>query len=113
MAFLGGLMPLSEALFYLLIGAALFLSSLALFVPLDKLPHRLLPKSALLGLSGGVGLIRRAIGHRRRNILGSRCCIWSDGQTARRIAAFASIYILIKFHRWIGRGSLPKAAVKS
>ena len=94
MAFLGGLVPLSEAAFYLLVGSALFLSSLALFVPLDKLPHRLLPKSALLGLSAGVGLIAGLSGIGGGIFLAPLLHLvrWSD---ARRIAAFASIYILI------------------
>jgi uncharacterized protein len=94
MAFIGGQMALKEATFFLFLGIGLLASSLALFIPLERLPVRPIPKLALLviccavglsaGLSGiGGGIFLAPLLHLIR---------WAD---ARRIAAFASIYILV------------------
>ncbi|NJM49637.1 MAG: sulfite exporter TauE/SafE family protein [Sphingomonadales bacterium] len=94
MSFLGGMVVLSQGVFFAILGGALLLSSLALFLPLERLPQwriKMLPLmflSAFIGLLAGLsgiggGIFFAPILHLIR---------WAD---ARRIAAFSSLYILI------------------
>ncbi|MFZ1737862.1 TSUP family transporter, partial [Sphingorhabdus sp.] len=57
LAFVGGLVPLKEQAFLLILGGALLLSAAALLVPTDRLPKRTLPQWVVLTLSGLVGLV--------------------------------------------------------
>lgn len=94
LAFIGGLVPLKQWLFLMILGGALLLSAAALIAQPDKMSPRKLPKPVLLMISAAVGLLAGLSGigggifmapvlHHMR---------WAD---ARRIAAFASLYILI------------------
>jgi uncharacterized protein len=93
MAYIGGQIELKEATFFLLLGMGLLVSSLALFVPVDGLPMRSIPKLALLGISGVVGLLAGLSGIGGGILLAPLLHLvrWAE---ARRIAAFASLYIL-------------------
>ncbi len=94
LAFLGGLAPLKEATFLLLLGSALLLSSMALMIPQERLPHISLPKWLTLALSGAVGLLAGLSGIGGGVFMAPVLHLirWSDG---KRIAAFASLYILV------------------
>jgi uncharacterized protein len=94
LAYIGGLVPLKQSTFYIILGFSLLLSSAALLVPADKLTARELPQPALLGLSGIVGLLAGLSGIGGGIFMSPVLHLvrWSD---AKRIAAFASIYILI------------------
>jgi uncharacterized protein len=94
MAFLGGQIPLKEATFYALLGSALLVSSLALFVPMERMTQLNLPKPVLWIVSGAVGLLAGLSGIGGGIFMAPVLHLirWSD---ARRIAAFASLYILI------------------
>lgn len=94
MAFLGGLVPLKQSYFYLILGIALLLSSSALVYPIDRTPKAHLPIpfitaiSAIVGFTAGLsgiggGIFMSPVLHVIR---------WAE---TRRIAAFASLYILI------------------
>ncbi len=94
LAFIGGLVPLKQWLFLMILGGALLLSAVALIAQPDKMAPRKLSKPVLLSISGAVGLLAGMSG------IGGGIFIapvlhlirWAD---ARRIAAFASLYILI------------------
>jgi uncharacterized protein len=94
LAFLGGLVPLKQSLFLLILGSALLLSCIALIVQPENWKPRKLPQSALLGLSGAVGLLAGLSGIGGGIFMAPVLHLirWSD---AKRIAAFASVYILI------------------
>ncbi len=94
LAYLGGLYPLKQSTFFLILGFSLLLSAIALLVPLHKMQQRKLPQPALLALSGAVGLLAGLSGIGGGIFMSPVLHLirWSD---ARRIAAFASIYILI------------------
>lgn len=94
LAFLGGLTPLKEHIFLLLLGTMLLLSALALLLPVEKLERRPLPQFAVLGLSGIVGLLAGLSGIGGGIFMAPVLHLigWAD---ARRIAAFASLYILV------------------
>jgi uncharacterized membrane protein YfcA len=94
MALLGGLIPLKESTFYLLLGTGLFLSSIMLALPIQKLPRIQLPSSLLLLLSSTVGLLAGLSGIGGGIFMSPVLHLvqWSD---ARRIAAFASFFILV------------------
>ncbi len=93
-AFVGGLVPVKEAVFMMLLGAALLASSMALFLPLNRLPDWRLPVPVLLGLSATVGLLAGLSGIGGGIFMAPLLHLtrWAD---ARRIAAFASLYILV------------------
>ncbi len=94
LAFLGGQMPIKETTFLILLGGALLLSSLALFIPLDRLPKMRLPAPLTLAVSAAVGLLAGLSGIGGGIFMSPVLHLirWSD---ARRIAAFASLYILV------------------
>jgi uncharacterized protein len=94
LAYIGGLVPLKQSTFFIILGFSLLLSSAALLVPTDKMTARQLPQPALLALSGIVGLLAGLSGIGGGIFMSPVLHLvrWSD---AKRIAAFASIYILI------------------
>jgi uncharacterized protein len=94
LAFLGGQFPLKEAVFYMLLGGMLLASSAALFIPVSRLPDWRLPMPFLLCLSAVVGLLAGLSGIGGGIFMAPLLHLvrWAE---ARRIAAFASIYILI------------------
>jgi uncharacterized protein len=94
LAFLGGLTPLKEFTFYMLLGTALFLSSLALFVPADRMAIKTVPKPFVLFLSGAIGLLAGLSGIGGGIFMAPVLHLirWAE---ARKIAAFASVYIFI------------------
>jgi uncharacterized protein len=94
LAYLGGLYPLKQSTFFLILGFSLLLSAIALLVPVQKMQQRNLPQPVLLALSGAVGLLAGLSGIGGGIFMSPVLHLirWSD---ARRISAFASIYILI------------------
>lgn len=94
LAFIGGLVPLKQWLFLTILGAALFASAVALLLQPDKMTTRALPKPVLLAVSGAVGLLAGLSGIGGGIFMAPVLHLmrWAD---ARRIAAFACIYILI------------------
>ncbi len=94
LAFIGGLVPLKQWLFLLILGGALLLSAIALVVQPEKLAPRKLTKPVLLSISGAVGLLAGVSGIGGGIFMAPVLHLirWDN---ARRIAAFASIYILI------------------
>lgn len=94
LAFIGGLVPLKQYLFLTILGAALFASAVALLLQPDKMTARALPKPILLAVSGAVGLLAGLSGIGGGIFMAPVLHLmrWAD---ARRIAAFACIYILI------------------
>lgn len=93
LAFLGGLTPLKEATFLLILGSTLLLSAIALIMPQERLPAARLPKPMVLLLSGLVGLLAGLSGIGGGIFMAPVLHLirWAD---AKRIAAFASLYIL-------------------
>lgn len=94
LAFIGGLVPLKQWLFLMILGVALLMSAIALVAQPDKMdPHRL-SRPVLLGISGAVGLLAGLSGIGGGIFMAPVLHLirWADG---RRIAAFASLYILI------------------
>jgi uncharacterized protein len=94
LAFFGGLVPLKQWLFFLILGGALLLSAIALIAQPDKMSPRKLPQLVLLAISGAVGLLAGLSGIGGGIFMAPVLHLirWSE---ARRIAAFASLYILI------------------
>jgi uncharacterized protein len=94
LAFVGGLVPLKQWLFLMILGGALLLSAIALIAQPDRMSPRQLPKSLLLAISGAVGLLAGLSGIGGGIFMAPVLHLirWAD---ARRIAAFASLYILI------------------
>ncbi|MEQ1551556.1 sulfite exporter TauE/SafE family protein [Sphingorhabdus sp.] len=94
LAFLGGLTPLKETTFLLILGSSLLLSAVALIVPQEKLPRVKLPKPVIFGLSGAVGLLAGLSGIGGGIFMAPVLHLirWAD---AKRVAAFASLYILV------------------
>ena len=94
LAFLGGLTPLKETTFLIILGCTLLLSALALFLPQDRLPETKVPKPVLLILSGAVGLLAGLSGIGGGIFMAPVLHLirWAE---AKRIAAFASLYILV------------------
>jgi uncharacterized protein len=94
LAFLGGLVPLKQSLFLLILGSALLLSCIALIIQPETWKARKLTQTALLGLSAAVGLLAGLSGIGGGIFMAPVLHLirWSD---AKRIAAFASVYILI------------------
>lgn len=94
LAFLGGLVPLKQWLFLFILGSALFASCIALFIQTDNWQPRKMPKPALLGISAMVGLLAGLSGIGGGIFMAPVLHLirWAE---ARRIAAFASLYILV------------------
>jgi uncharacterized protein len=94
LAFIGGLVPLKQWLFLLILGGALLLSCIALLVQPDSWRPRKLPMLALLALSAGVGLLAGLSGVGGGIFMAPVLHLirWAE---AKRIAAFASLYILV------------------
>lgn len=94
LAFIGGLVPLKQWLFLMILGSALLLSAVALIAQPDKMAPRKLSKVKLLWISGGVGLLAGFSGIGGGIFMAPVLHLirWDN---ARRIAAFASLYILI------------------
>jgi uncharacterized membrane protein YfcA len=94
LAFLGGLAPLKEVTFLVILGSALLLCALALVLPQERLPHLNVPKPLVLGLSAAVGLLAGLSGIGGGIFMAPVLHLirWAE---AKRIAAFASLYILV------------------
>ncbi len=107
LAFLGGLLPLKETVFYMLLGGALLASSAALFIPVNRLPDWRLPMPLLLCFSALVGLLAGLSGIGGGIFMAPLLHLvrWAE---ARSIAAFASLYILINSLAGIA-GQMSKA----
>lgn len=93
-AFIGGMVPLKQWLFLLILGGALLLSAIALIAQPDKMAPRKFSRPVLLLISGAVGLLAGLSGIGGGIFMAPVLHLirWDN---ARRIAAFASIYILI------------------
>lgn len=93
LAFLGGLAPLKETTFLLILGSTLLLTAFALILPQERLPQTNLPKPLIFLLSGLVGLLAGLSGIGGGIFMAPVLHLirWAD---AKRIAAFASLYIL-------------------
>ena len=107
LAFIGGLVPLKQSVFYLLLGSGLLLSSLVLLIRVETFDTRRLPQPVLLVVSGAVGLLAGLSGIGGGIFMSPVLHLirWAD---AKRIAAFASLYILINSITGIA-GQLVKA----
>ena len=94
LAFAGGLVPLKQVVFLTILGGALLASSIALFMQADKMAPRNVSKPMLLVISGGVGLLAGLSGIGGGIFMAPVLHLirWAE---ARRIAAFASLYILM------------------
>jgi uncharacterized protein len=94
LAFLGGLVPLKQVVFLTILGSTLLASAIALFLQADKMAPRAVPKPVVLALSGAVGLLAGLSGIGGGIFMAPVLHLirWAE---ARRIAAFASLYILI------------------
>lgn len=93
-AFLGGLTPLKEQTFLLILASTLLLSSIALILPQERLPAVKMPHPLTLGLSCVTGLLAGLSGIGGGIFMAPVLNLirWAD---SKRIAAFASLYILI------------------
>jgi uncharacterized membrane protein YfcA len=111
LAFIGGLVPLKQWLFLLILGGALLLSAIALVAQPDRMSPRKLPESALLFISGTVGLLAGLSGIGGGIFMSPVLHLirWSE---PRRIAAFASLYILINSIAGLA-GQIVKAGPQS
>lgn len=111
LAFIGGLVPLKQGLFLLILGCALLLSAIALLVQPEKMKPRKLSKPVLLSISGAVGLLAGLSGIGGGIFMAPVLHLirWDN---ARRIAAFASIYILINSITGL-TGQIIKAGTQS
>ena len=94
LAFLGGLVPLKQWLFLLILGGGLLASCVALLVQTERWQPRRMPKPALLVLSAAIGLLAGLSGIGGGIFMAPVLHLirWAE---AKRIAAFASLYILI------------------
>jgi uncharacterized protein len=94
LAFIGGLVPLKQWLFLMILGGALFLSCIALVVQPDSWRPRRLPIGILMIISAAVGLLAGLSGIGGGIFMAPVLHLirWAE---ARRIAAFASLYIFI------------------
>lgn len=111
MAFIGGLVPLKQSLFLMILGSALFLSAIALIAQPDKMAPHKLSKAKLLSVSAGVGLLAGLSGIGGGIFMAPVLHLirWDN---ARRIAAFASLYILINSLTGL-TGQIIKAGAQS
>lgn len=94
LAFLGGLIVLEPSSFYLLLGSALLFSSIALIIRVDRLEQRDLKPVTILSVSGLVGFVAGLSGIGGGIFMSPVLHLISWG-SPRRIAAFASFYILV------------------
>jgi uncharacterized protein len=94
LAFLGGLVPLKQSWFLLVLGIALLLSCVALIIQPENWRGRQLPKPVLLALSAAVGLLAGLSGIGGGIFMAPVLHLIRWAET-RHIAAFASVYILI------------------
>ena len=94
LAFVGGLIPLKQWLFLMILGSALLLSAIALILQPEKMAARGISRPVLLSISGAIGLLAGLSGIGGGIFLAPVLHLirWAD---ARRIAAVASLYILI------------------
>lgn len=94
LAFLGGLVPLKQWLFLTILGSALLLSCIALLVQPESWKPRKLPLPMLMAISAAVGLLAGLSGIGGGIFMAPVLHLirWAE---PRRIAAFASLYILI------------------
>ena len=94
LAFIGGLIPLKQWLFLMILGSALLLSAIALILQPEKMAARKISRPMLLSISGVIGLLAGLSGIGGGIFLAPVLHLmrWAD---ARRIAAVASLYILI------------------
>ena len=94
LAFVGGLVPLKQVVFLTILGGALLASAIALFVQADKIAPRDISKPLLMSISGCVGLLAGLSGIGGGIFMAPVLHLirWAE---PRRIAAFASLYILI------------------
>lgn len=111
LAFLGGLVPLKQSVFYLLLGSGLLLSSLALLIRVEMTRPHSMPQPRLLTISGLTGLLAGLSGIGGGIFMSPVLHLvrWAD---ARRIAAFASFYILINSIAGVA-GQLVKSGVSA
>jgi uncharacterized protein len=111
LAFVGGLVPLKQWLFLLILGSALLLSAIALVAQPDKMTPRRFSRPVLLLISGAVGLLAGLSGIGGGIFMAPVLHLirWDN---ARRIAAFASIYILINSITGL-TGQITKAGPQS
>lgn len=111
LAFLGGLVPLKQSLFLMILGTALLASCIALLMQTDNWKPRTLPKPALLAISAAVGLLAGLSGIGGGIFMAPVLHLirWAD---AKRIAAFSSLYILINSIAGIG-GQLLKTGTSA
>ena len=107
LAFIGGLVPLKQSVFYLILGSGLLLSSFVLLLRVETFDTKRLPQPLLLAISGSVGLLAGLSGIGGGIFMSPVLHLirWAD---AKRIAAFASLYILINSITGIA-GQLVKA----
>jgi uncharacterized protein len=94
LAFLGGLVPLKQWLFLTILGGALLLSCIALLVQPESWRPRKLSTPVLMAISAAVGLLAGLSGIGGGIFMAPVLHLirWAE---AKRIAAFASLYILI------------------
>lgn len=93
-AFLGGYWKLNEHIFFILLGSTLVLASLALWIQPDEGEKKLSDNVALnIGLSSGVGFLSGLVSI-GGGIFLSPILHLSKWDTARKISAMASIFIL-------------------
>lgn len=94
LAFLGGLVPLKQWLFLTILGGALLLSCIALLVQPENWRPCRLPIGILMLISAAVGLLAGLSGIGGGIFMAPVLHLirWAE---ARRIAAFASLYILV------------------
>jgi uncharacterized membrane protein YfcA len=111
LAFLGGLTPLKEQTFLLILGSTLLLSAAALILPQQRLPQVKLPQPLILALSGLVGLLAGLSGIGGGIFMAPVLHLirWAE---ARRIAAFASLFILVNSITGLA-GQLLKGGIES
>ena len=107
LAFVGGLVPLKQWLFLTILGGALLLSCVALLVQPDSWQKRKLPVPLLIVISAAVGLLAGLSGIGGGIFMAPVLHLirWAE---ARRIAAFASLYILVNSLAGLG-GQLVKS----
>jgi uncharacterized membrane protein YfcA len=107
LAFLGGMVPLKQWLFLLILGGALLTSCIALLIQPESWKPRKMPLPGLLTISAAVGLLAGLSGIGGGIFMAPVLHLirWAE---ARRIAAFASLYILINSLAGIA-GQLVKA----
>lgn len=105
-AFMGGLVPLTQNVFFLLLGCALLFSAIMLVLPQKPRATHRLPPALLLGLSTIIGFVAGLSGIGGGIFLAPMLYLvgWSNAQ---RIAAFASLYILVNSVAGLG-GQLIK-----